>query len=297
MIYDKAMIRDIQMENNKSLKKLDEICRKHKIPYWIMYGTLIGAVRNGGCIPWDDDIDVGMMWEDFKKLCELPAEEWGEECLFLAGESDDTRHDKVFGRVYQKKSVVQSYVDVENWIDPSTGKAWATMCMCDIFIFDYAPQDQSKHKKIYDKLRRSSGQYKFLKLEPANSGKGIKEFVRREWRRIEYKKSDRPWLKIYNQFRPEIEKYPMERSTVCTYYCADPVIYQTADIFPLIEMPYEDMKVFAPRNYDSVLRAYYGDYMVPPPEVDRYHLSLVYAKLGSGKEYVIDPIPGSIGAR
>ena len=52
----------------------DEFCKEHNLTYYIMYGTLLGAIRHSGFIPWDDDIDVAMMSEDYLKLLEIEKE-------------------------------------------------------------------------------------------------------------------------------------------------------------------------------------------------------------------------------
>ena len=152
MIKDLDLIREVQKANYRALQKLDEICKKYHIQYWIAYGSLIGTIRHKGFVPWDDDLDVCMMREDYEKLCKVPKEEWGEDCLFLSGYDDDLRQDKVFGRIFQKNTVVQSRIDVERWKNPTTGKAFSSSMMCDIFIFERVPDDEKKRKKIYNKV-------------------------------------------------------------------------------------------------------------------------------------------------
>ena len=61
-------IRDIQLANLVLLKELDYVCRQSKLSYWLDGGTLLGAVRHKGFIPWDDDIDVGMLFDDYEKI-------------------------------------------------------------------------------------------------------------------------------------------------------------------------------------------------------------------------------------
>ncbi len=66
-----GQIRDIQLANFELLKELDYVCKQNNLTYWIDFGTLLGAVRHKGFIPWDDDIDTGMLRPDYEKLFEV----------------------------------------------------------------------------------------------------------------------------------------------------------------------------------------------------------------------------------
>ena len=68
---DGSELRRIQLRQLEILKYVDGICKKNGIPYWLSSGTLLGAVRHGGFIPWDDDVDIEMLKEDFNKLCHI----------------------------------------------------------------------------------------------------------------------------------------------------------------------------------------------------------------------------------
>lgn len=293
------MIREIQLVNLQSLKKLDEICTRHRIFYWVAYGTLIGTIRHKGFIPWDDDLDIGMLREDFEKLCQVSEEEWGSDCLFLTGSSGDSRHDKLFGRVYQKNSKIQSPRDVKEWVDPKTGKAFYTSLMCDIYIFDHITDDNDEYKKIYKKtVTIANKKYKLTKLQYNDSGSSLKGKVKMllkknygKWMRMLYRE---PW-KHYDNFCRELIKNSRGGHRIGTYYTVDPYLYDLEDVFPLQRMPFENMMVPVPKNYDQMLRDMYGDYMQYPPENQRYHINFIYADLGNGKKYVIDPMKGSLG--
>lgn len=63
-----GQIRDIQLANLALLKELDYVCKQNGLNYWLDAGTLIGAIRHKGFIPWDDDIDVGMLRDDYNKI-------------------------------------------------------------------------------------------------------------------------------------------------------------------------------------------------------------------------------------
>ena len=56
-----TMLRKAQLRMLDILVEVDKVCKRHNIPYWVDYGTLLGAVRHGGFIPWDDDLDISMM--------------------------------------------------------------------------------------------------------------------------------------------------------------------------------------------------------------------------------------------
>ena len=69
-------LQDLELE---MMLKIDEICKRHDLTYYLMGGTLIGAVRHQGFIPWDDDIDLGMPRPDYEKFLQVAPKELGEE--------------------------------------------------------------------------------------------------------------------------------------------------------------------------------------------------------------------------
>ena len=84
---DGSLLRRQQLRMLDILREVDRICRKHHISYWLSSGTLIGALRHDGFIPWDDDLDIEMMRSDYLRLMSvLPSElpDW------LALQNDET---------------------------------------------------------------------------------------------------------------------------------------------------------------------------------------------------------------
>ena len=77
-----TVLRKAQMREVAILQEVDKICRKHDIKYWIDFGTLLGAVRHGGFIPWDDDLDISMLSSDYQKFMEVAPQEL-PDWLFL----------------------------------------------------------------------------------------------------------------------------------------------------------------------------------------------------------------------
>ena len=68
---DGSLLRREQMVMLEMVTELDRICKKYNIQYFLYWGTLLGAIRHNGFIPWDDDLDVAVMRQDYKKLLKV----------------------------------------------------------------------------------------------------------------------------------------------------------------------------------------------------------------------------------
>ena len=86
--YVAQNLRTCQLKQLAILEEVDRICRKHKINYWLDGGTLLGAVRHGGFIPWDDDIDLGMLLPDLQRFIKIAPGELSESLFLQTPESD-----------------------------------------------------------------------------------------------------------------------------------------------------------------------------------------------------------------
>ena len=93
--YVKRNLRNCQLKQLSILEEVDRICRKHEIPYWLDGGSLLGAVRHGGFIPWDDDIDLGMRLEDLKRFIQVAPAELGENLFLQTPESDSSSKEPI----------------------------------------------------------------------------------------------------------------------------------------------------------------------------------------------------------
>ena len=100
---DGSLLRRQQMRMLEILLEVDKICKKHHIEYWLSSGTLIGAMRHNGFIPWDDDLDIEMMRSDYLRLMKvLPSElpEW----LALQNDETDPNYFYFYAKVRDRRS-------------------------------------------------------------------------------------------------------------------------------------------------------------------------------------------------
>ncbi len=107
-----SMLRRQQKRMLEILLEVDRICRRHHIAYWLSSGTLIGAVRHKGYIPWDDDVDIEMLWPDYQRLMRILPKELPEH---LALQSTDTDPNYYF--FYAKVRDRRSYIEETNGYD------------------------------------------------------------------------------------------------------------------------------------------------------------------------------------
>ena len=93
--YVKTQLRACQLKQLSILEVIDGICQKHHIDYWLDGGSLLGAVRHGGFIPWDDDIDIGMTLEGLQKFIQVAPAELPDHLFLQTPESDPTSKEPI----------------------------------------------------------------------------------------------------------------------------------------------------------------------------------------------------------
>ena len=100
---DGSLLRRQQLRMLELLEVIDVICRKHQIPYWLSYGTLIGAARHKGFIPWDDDLDIEMLRSDYLRLLKVLPQELPENLALQTNETDPN-YLIIYGQLRDKHS-------------------------------------------------------------------------------------------------------------------------------------------------------------------------------------------------
>lgn len=248
-------MKDIQKVEFELFKVFKEICEKLNLNYFLVCGSAIGAMRHGGFIPWDDDMDVGMYREDYNKFMEL-APTLLPEGIFLQNYTTDPNYPLVYAKLRNSgTTAVESYY---KYIDMNHG------LYIDIFPLDGYPANEKEQRRLAKLERR----YKVLSrcglnfTEKLSVKNKFALFVRRLFG---YHNRTAKTLAKYEAI---ISSYPVEKSDF-VYNHGTP--YGKHDCMPSeyygkgTTILYEGVKVRIPEKCDEYLTALYGDWRTPPP--------------------------------
>ncbi len=135
-------IREAQQVMLLLLREFDIICKRHKFCYWIDHGTLLGAVRHQGFIPWDDDLDVTMPREDYEKFLRIAEKELPETIFLQTKKSDPSMH------VHHAKLRDRKSTYIEDW-EEGKNICFHQGIFMDIFPVNYiSPSEAGEYRSI-----------------------------------------------------------------------------------------------------------------------------------------------------
>lgn len=235
----------------KLLRVFDDICRRNNLSYWLDGGTLIGAIRHNGFIPWDDDIDVAMLYDDYEKFIKIAQKELPDD-VFLQTRKSDKEYPLFFAKLRDKYSTYEE----EN--------VTHLHCHKGIFI-DIFPMDYVKYPCLQKNMKLLLHGTNYSNLHSP-----VKSFVQRTIGRFNRKMILLFKLPVFQYLNSMFHADYHNASQLA--YCMEVnevFQYSKETIFPLKEHVFEGYTFFIPANYDAYLRAYYGDYMQLPPEDKR----------------------------
>ncbi|BDY13445.1 LicD family protein [Hydrogenimonas cancrithermarum] len=256
-VISDELLKDAQAVMFDLLKEIDRICKKHDIKYWLDGGTLLGAVRHQGFIPWDDDIDIAMMREDYTRFMEVAPKELPEN-MFLQTKETDPGYFNLVARmkVRDKNSLILE--DFESGDEP-----YHLGLFVDIFPYDHLPSEKSK-RKFYKYLSKKIIKFQKFKLEKKGLFKdgNVIYFLLGPFFSYTF---------LENTLQRMIEKTNRENSEVIGFGldCVLTRVYDKKEFFPLDDLPFVEGDFPVPKNWDYYLRTTYGDYMQLPPEEEQ----------------------------
>ena len=225
------------------LRKFIEICKQHNLTYYCCGGTAIGAIRHGGMIPWDDDIDVFMPRPDYDRFVDIIQNTDLGNYEYVSPFTHDN-YPLYFIKLCNRKTTLMEEHD--------------TPCVyglyIDVFPIDGAPDDYDEAKEYIKLLCNHKEWGRFVR-------KTIGFFFRKKYRNH-----------LLCQLDSICRSFPFDYSNLVAVYCGS---YGPKEVFPrkwlenTVKFSFEGLTVNLPSGYDSYLRQYYGDYMQLPPEEKR----------------------------
>ncbi|MDE6475094.1 MAG: LicD family protein [Clostridia bacterium] len=271
------MENDIKLTQNiliEMAKVFHQFCVSHNLKYYMLGGTLLGAVRHGGFIPWDDDMDFGMPREDYEKMLSLRHKI--DDGFSLKTHKDEKNFGYGFCKMYNENTT---------YIEKSLDTYTVGGVFIDIFPIDNIGDDYQKalalSKKIHRRKRIVSGI--FIRGErKSRSLTIISKFLRL------LPKTNRwyEWpFKVVNKYKNKNSKYVTniygawgDREIVPMTYLGTPKLYN-----------FEETQLYGVEKYDEYLSNIYGDYMTPPPPEKRIGHSIYYVDFNKPyKQYIAE---------
>ena len=258
----KLSLREVQLAELEILTEFDKAARKYGLKYTLCAGTLIGAVRHKGFIPWDDDIDVMMPRPDYEKLIRLNRKKklWDDRLLLKSFEDGNLE------APYAKLFDTEISITEENYDQKDVRNLWI-----DIFPVDGLPDDEKKIKKHY---KHALNLCKMNVASVVKNGYGssravilVKDiFVKPAAKLIGRKRIAKLQRKLGL-------KYSYSHAPKCgmvTWAYDGPGQAMPREEFEkMIEMPFEGRMFSVTSLWDENLTGIFGDYMTLPPEEER----------------------------
>lgn len=266
-------LRQCQLILLRILKIVSYVCEKNSLTYWIDAGTLLGAVRHKGFIPWDDDIDISMPREDYEKFLKIAKDQLPED-LYVQNLDTTEFAGNTWTQIKDRKSKIVL----------SKNAKYHQGLYIDIFPMDSYNDNFFKrifvekiHKLSYIKVQAINAPLKKPFLKGINFAKNIIKILLKVvffiFAIFDYNKIYEMNLKSKDKRIENMKKNPKINYGYGTEVLNWDVVFNGEDILPITKkMKFEDGEFMVPRNTDAILTGLYGDYMqIPNVDKQVYH--------------------------
>ena len=245
---DEADLKRIQID---ILDYVHEFCIENKINYWLDCGTLLGAIRHRGYIPWDDDIDIGMLRPDYDKFMKK-FNSRDSKFRFICPELNlDYAHGA--GKV----------IDTNTILYEPNKKGRKLSVYIDVFVYDNAPDDDKLLKRMFDKR----DWYRKCSMAHSQGHDSIGGFARNigfAFLRLLTSPFPRNYFAL--KMMKNSKKYASyDTLRVGNFSSYSRTVGERKVFASFIDVEFEGKTYKAPSGYDQWLKAFYNDYMTLPP--------------------------------
>lgn len=251
------MLRTLQLTELELLEEVDRICKKHNIHYNIIAGTLLGAVRHRGFIPWDDDADVALLREEYERFVEACRTELDTTRFYFQDHNETNGYRWGYGKLRRKETLFlreyQEHMPYEQGV------------FIDVFPLDYVPNCH---------LGRSISNFRcfiYRKFFWSEVGKiADKNAIRRVIYRIMSRYPERKLKNNFNRYIKKRNKKATDWVRILTFPTPNQEYgYKTKWYEKSADICFEGKLFCGIKEYDEYLSFKFGDYMSLPPEKDR----------------------------
>ena len=264
-------IRELQLLQLSVMKEIHEFCVKNDIKYYLIAGSMLGAIRHGGFIPWDDDIDIAMMRKDYDKFVSLFSKKLDSNKYFLQNYDTEENFQPALSRICIKGTHVDIPMERHLKICKNT--------YIDVFPLDNVPDNEADRASQKSSLIKIDNKFE-LKLGRVYDRGFLcskliaKRLISALMFAIPYKKLQREREKVMRMYVDvdtrcvcsTVSKYGYDKQVIDRSLYGIPTLYA-----------FEDTQFFGPEHCDAYLKHLYGkNYMQIPPEDKRVKPHDVY---------------------
>lgn len=264
--YDPDTIQELHEIHANMIKDFHDLCTRHEIPYWANGGTLLGAIRHKDFIPWDDDVDFGMLREDYNRFLDIAVKEYSDKYTLWTPERKNTYCCFTPKFALNNSKFVSAFAHKTGIYDMGI--------FLDIFIYEDVEPDKLDRKK------RQVTFTEILHIE-VNSrrrftvGHGLSRIIK-----LLIKYCLHLFIKLFHitceQTNARYLKQTIGKNDTGFVACfsdnktIEESLIKKKDLFPIQEVPFGDSTICIPHNWDTILTQFYGkDYMQIPPQEDQ----------------------------
>ena len=265
LLLDKELLRKVQLTQLEIAKEIKRVCDEYNICYFLEGGTLLGAVRHKGFIPWDDDMDISMTRENYEKFLKIAPDALDSKYRIQTWDTSEYVP-LPFAKVMKRDTIF-----LESYANPNVyNEIWV-----DIFPRDHYPDEKNEQKE----MRRKIQFYRHVMIikcgyKPWNRAEGFMDkliiFIKYSPYFLLSLFFSSEWIKIkWNNVLTKYNDINTKQLCFASMLPIDDYIVPSETINEYCDLSFEDTTFKCPINYDLFLKSIYGDYMKLPPVEER----------------------------